>query len=61
MTYLVYDKGFTELLDVVELTNESKIIFEKENKGKVLVKAEEMNSTLEEFDVFDNEDDEGDE
>lgn len=41
MTYLVYTKDLNELLDVVELTKEEKIIFEKDNKDKVLVKAQE--------------------
>ena len=41
MTYLVYTKDLNELLDVVKLTKEEKIIFEKDNKDKVLVKAQE--------------------
>ena len=32
MTYLVYTKDLNELLDVVELTKEEKIIFEKDKK-----------------------------
>lgn len=51
MTYLVYTKDLNELLDVVELTKEEKIIFEKDNKDKVLVRAQEsgLDSDFEEL------------
>lgn len=41
MVYLVYNKDLTELLDVIELNKEEKIIFEKENKNLVLLEAKE--------------------
>lgn len=51
MTYLVYTKDLNELLDVVELTKEEKIIFEKDNKDKVLVRVQEsgLDSDFEEL------------
>lgn len=51
MTYLVYTKDLNELLDVVELTKEEKIIFERDNKDKVLVRAQEsgLDSDFEEL------------
>lgn len=51
MTYLVYTKDLNELLDVVKLTKEEKIIFEKDNKDKVLVRAQEsgLDSDFEEL------------
>lgn len=51
MTYLVYTKDLNELLDVVELTKEEKIIFEKDNKDKVLVGVQEsgLDSDFEEL------------
>lgn len=41
MVYLVYNKDLTDLLDVIELNKEEKIIFEKENKNLVLLEAKE--------------------
>lgn len=51
MVYLIYTKDLNELLDVVKLTKEEKIIFEKDNKDKVLVKAQEseLDSDFEEL------------
>jgi len=56
MTYLVYNEDLSELLDVVELTNEEKNIFEKENNNKVLIRANEgdMSSTFEDFEEFED-------
>jgi hypothetical protein len=42
MIYLVYDSDITNLLDVVELSKEQKTLFEKKNKDKKLVKADEI-------------------
>lgn len=51
MVYLIYTKDLNELLDVVKLTKEEKIIFEKDNKDKVLVRAQEsgLDSDFEEL------------
>jgi hypothetical protein len=51
MTYLVFaNKDLEDLVDVIDLTREEKDVFEKKNKEKILVKADE-----DRLDLFDGE------
>lgn len=50
MIYLVYDSEFTNLLDVINLdTKEEKKEFEKKNKTKILIKADDIDSYINVF------------